>query len=322
MNIIDLHCDTLACEVLRTKGENSFQRSSGQLDIPRLKMGGSLLQCFAVYVPFGEKDVATFNIPADTSPWEFFNLAYEYYLEQLAANKADLAPVFQYDDIEKNIADGKISSMLTIEDGMLIDSKPERVRELYNKGVRLITLTWNHVNCLGYPNAVAPDKGLTAFGRETVEQMNALGIIADVSHLSDAGFYDVAATSKKPFVASHSNARAVSNVMRNLTDDMLKALGDAGGVSGLNFDDGFLGSVGGVSKCEDIVKNAKHIASKAGIEAVAFGSDFDGVGCEMEFKDCSGFPMIVKALEKAFTPREIELITHKNALRVIKENIG
>lgn len=322
MNIVDLHCDTVACEVLRTKGGNSFKSSTGQLDIPRLKIGGSLLQCFAIYIPFGEKDVSTFNIPADTAPWEFFSLAHEYYEEQLAQNAQDIAPVARYSDIEKNIADGKISAMLTIEDGMLIDGKLERIREVYDKGGRLITLTWNHVNCLGFPNAVAPDKGLTKFGKEAVEYMNGLGIIADVSHLSDAGFYDVAKTSEKPFVASHSNARAVSNVMRNLTDDMLKVLGNCGGVVGLNFDDGFLGSTGGISKCEDIVKNAKHIADKAGIEALAFGSDFDGVGCEMEFKDCSGFPMIVSALEAAFTPREVELITHKNALRVIKENIG
>ena len=229
--------------------------------------------------------------------------------------------MLRYADIERNIAAGKMSAMLTVEDGVPLEGKLSRVDEMYEKGVRLITITWNHENSLGFPNKTAPEKGLKPFGIEALARMNELGIIADCSHLSDAGFWDLVKYSKKPFVASHSNAKALCGIYRNLTDDMLRALADKGGVTGLNFSADFLVDNAHYTRVADLVRHARHIADVAGVETVALGSDFDGISSELEFKDCAGMPMIEEGLNQAFTAREVDLITHGNALRVMKDNL-
>ena len=146
--------------------------------------------------------------------------------------------------------------------------------------------------------------------------MNELGIIIDVSHLSEAGFYDVAAHSKKPFIASHSCCRALKDHSRNLTDRQLRTLAEAGGVVGVNFYDEFLGDRGGTTAVEDIVRHLLYLRDRAGIESLAFGSDFDGIVSTLEFRDYAGFPQILRALEAHFTDDEIDKITHENFLRV------
>ena len=151
-----------------------------------------------------------------------------------------------------------------------------------------------------------------------LEEMNNLGMIADVSHLSDRGFWDVAGHSKKPFVASHSNARALCDVPRNLTDEMLRALGEKGGVAGLNFASFFLVPGSSHTKISDLLRHAKYMADKAGIDAVGLGSDFDGIRSTLEFKDYTGMPMIAEALHTVFTAAEVDKITHENALRVLQ----
>ena len=136
-----------------------------------------------------------------------------------------------------------IGALLTVEEGGVLDGSMERLEQLFEKNVRLLTLTWNKDNCIGHPNHRDKEKnalGLTPFGFEVICRMEELGMIVDVSHLSDGGFYDVARTMKKPFVASHSNARALCGHPRNLTDDMLKLLAKHGGVAGLNFCPAFL----------------------------------------------------------------------------------
>ena len=121
-----------------------------------------------------------------------------------------------------------------MEEGGVLNEKQERLEELYRLGIRLITLTWNYENCLGYPNSrdgEVMNRGLKAFGLEIVERMNALGMLVDVSHLSDGGFWDCIRVSRAPIIASHSNARALCGVPRNLTDDMLRALAEKGGAA-------------------------------------------------------------------------------------------
>lgn len=133
--------------------------------------------------------------------------------------------------------------MLTVEDGRMVNGSFDRLEQLAKTGVRAIALTWNFENCFGAPNSRDPkimSKGLSAFGKEAIEAMNELGILVDVSHLSDGGFYDVAKISKKPFVATHSDCRALAAHPRNLTDDMIRLLAQKGGVSGINFAPAFL----------------------------------------------------------------------------------
>ena len=207
------------------------------------------------------------------------------------------------------------------------EGKAERLDEFYKKGVRLMSLTWNYENSVAYPNSDDPEimkKGLKPFGIETVERMNEMGMIVDISHLSDGGIYDVFKYTKKPIVASHSNARGCCNHRRNLTDDMLRLLGENGGLTGLNYCAPFMSAEAeknNLTTCEDIVRQALYIKNKAGIDALAFGSDFDGIGNELDFGDYSGMPKVIEALEKHFTPDEIDKICWKNAYRVIGESM-
>ena len=183
-------------------------------------------------------------------------------------------------------------------------------------------MTWNYPNCIGYPNFrwEHKDKGLTAFGEEVVAEMNRLGMIIDVSHLSDQGFYDVAELSGKPFIASHSNARAVTNHWRNLTDDMLRKLAEKGGVAGLNLEPEFLGEVGSV---EAMTRHVIHMINAAGIEAVAIGTDFDGCSLLTAIKDAGDMHKLWDELSKAgLSGRDMDKIMHKNVERVIRDVMG
>ncbi|MBQ3921066.1 MAG: membrane dipeptidase [Firmicutes bacterium] len=152
--------------------------------------------------------------------------------------------------------------------------------------------------------------------------MNELGIIVDTAHLSEGGFYDVAKYSKKPFIASHSCCRALCGHSRNLTDDQLKVVGDTGSVVGINFFKNFLSDTADVATVDLLVQHALHIKDKAGVEALAFGSDYDGIGdAPVEWGDVDGiYNVLVPALEKVLTDDELEKMCNGNFLRVLAEN--
>lgn len=318
MRYVDLHCDTISNVV---QSGTNLRTYDGHINIGKLQKGDALAQFFAIFIP--TNDVAA-EQNLKLSPTEFFDLIYEGYLKNLELCADVLAPAFCYDDIVKNEKAGKMSSILTIEDGVPLFGSLENLEQYYKKGVRLITLTWNYENSLAFPNSREPEKmalGLKPFGIEAVRRMNELGILIDVSHLSDGGFYDVAKYSQKPFVASHSCARALCNHPRCMTDDMLHLLGEKGGVCGINFCAGFLNEGASYTAVEDVVRHALHIRDKAGLEALALGSDFDGIGSTLEFKDYTGMPVIERALAKHFTPSELDKIAQGNALRVIRESM-
>lgn len=312
--IVDLHCDTITCRVAHSKGQDRLKASGGHLDIPRLQTGGALLQCFAIFAP--AQPVGELSSVGGT-PEAVYQESHAWFTRELEENRESMGPVRCMEDVARNQAQGKISAMLTLEDGAVI-REVSQVDQLYAQGVRMVALTWNFPNGLGHPNSTDPTEmgqGLTPLGRAVVERMEEVGMVVDVSHLSDGGFWDVAAQCKRPFVASHSNARALTDHPRNLTDSMLKALADHGGVVGLNFYNLFLGEAGDTT-CEAILRHAQHIRKVAGVEALALGSDFDGISCGLEFKDYAGYPRLLRALERCFTPRELDRITHENALRV------
>lgn len=318
---VDLHCDTIVCEVMKSRGRKRLRcNPAGQLDLMRLKKAGALVQAFALFIERDGFERGYTDEPL--TPWQFFLQAADWYERELADNADLLAPVLAYGDIAAAAACGKIGALLTVEDAMPLAGDLARLEEMFRRGVRLITLTWNHENSLGFPNATAPGAGLKPFGIEALARMNELGIVADVSHLSDAGFWDVSKHAKKPFVASHSNARALCPAMRNLTDDMLRALAKNGGVTGLNYASYFLTENGHYTYTMDLVRNARYIADVAGVETVALGSDFDGIGGTLEFGDCAGVPLLKEALHRVFTAREVDLITHRNALRVLRDNLS
>ena len=317
--VIDLHADTPDVALARYRDQsNTLQKSHGHIDLPRLRQGGSLLQAMAIFAPAQPMEY----MPREATPAWIFDRVYTAYQAALKEYADEVRPVYAYEDIRRNQAAGKLSFLLTLEDGAVVDGKMEKLDELAEKGVRVITLTWNYENCFGSPNSAAPEKmtrGLTAFGKEAVQYMQERNVIVDVSHLSDGGFWDVAQLCKKPFVATHSNCRALCGHRRNLTDEMLRTLADHGGVAGINFCAPFLAEGANFARTEDMVRHMQHMKNVAGIETIALGSDFDGIDNEIEFGDCAGLPQLFQACEKVFTPRELDLITHENALRVLRD---
>lgn len=324
MRVVDMHCDTIL-ELLTHKEKNLYANDLS-IDLEKLKKGNYLLQNFALFT-----DQKTLQIPEQQTM-----RLYDTYCAQMEKYKNIIMPVYSYADIEKNDANGKISSLLTLEDGGVCFNDLAMLRNYYRMGVRMIALTWNYENGIGYPNLSMKDMdgnkpnykrnvdtihGLTPFGISYVKEMEKLGIVIDVSHLNDAGFYDVLKYTTKPFVASHSNARSVCNVARNMSDDMILKLAARGGVMGINFCGSFLADRQDHKSCiEDMVKHILYIKNLAGIDVIGLGTDFDGINCPLEIKDASHMSLLEEALYKAgLNKEEVEKIFYKNVLRVYKE---
>lgn len=308
MNLIDFHCDT----ILKIYENNSnLKNNEFSIDIEKLKKANSLAQFFALFIDFkSTKDPLQ----------KCLNMLDKFYAE-VDKNKDSIAGARNYDDLMLNKSQGKISAFLTIEEGGVLKGSLSNLRNFHRLGVKLITLTWNFPNEIGYPNIdyKYQRKGLTPFGIELVEEMNKLNMIVDVSHLSDGGFYDVAKYSKAPFIASHSNAREITKNPRNLTNDMIKILAEKGGIVGLNFFGKFLGG-GEFSKVDDMITHVKHIVNVGGIGVLSLGSDFDGIDSTLEIEDMSEIYKLADSLKKdGFSQDDIEKIFHKNALRFLKE---
>lgn len=325
--IFDLHCDTfMKFRHAKARGE-IYHLNDAPLMINEQKLvaGGYFAQCFAMFTNKAEDDCY--------AECKKMIEAYESELEKSTV----LRKVLKYSDFEDNARAGKISAVLTMEDASPIETSMEKLHEFYNAGIRMIGFTWNYVNDVGHPNmrregnVVMTDihvpetqKGLTEFGKACVKEMNALGMVIDVSHLSDKGFYDVIQLSEKPIMASHSNARSVCAHVRNLTDDMLCRLADNGGVMGMNYAAPFIDDDAdrGKKTVEGVLRHMQYIKKKIGADHIGLGSDFDGIGNGIELCEASKMPLLVQAMDRAgFTDGEIEKITYKNALRVFKENI-
>lgn len=358
MKIVDMHCDTISALLAQRRAgkESRLQENNCHVDLKRMRESGYLLQNFALFV----------NKKSGCDPWEEVLAQLEVFEEALWDNGDLIAPVTKYEDIAANENTGRMSALLTVEEGAVCGGELGKLRTLYDKGVRMLTLTWNYPNELGYPNLIreaglaaweknselkncgltgdayiekqrkadqllqnylnTPDTehGLTQKGREFVAEMEALGMIPDVSHLSDAGFYDVLRETHRPFVASHSNARAVCPCVRNLTDDMIRALGERGGVAGLNFCADFLcqkpAGEPNPGTIADIVAHAKHIVNVGGIECLGLGSDFDGIDTHAELPGVQSMPLLWDALEQSgFFPSQVDKIFSENVLRLYRE---
>lgn len=314
MKYIDFHIDTLMRWV-NAKATSDLPASVDlwtndyHVDIERLLKSNYAAQFFACFICFEDKPI--FKV----SHYDDALKSIDIFHEQISKHPEKIALARSYQNYVDNMNKNKLSAFLTVEEGGIIDGKIERIDELFNKGVRAITLTWNYENCIGFPNIEYKhkDDGLKPFGIEAVERMNDLGIIVDVSHLSDAGFYDVCKYSKRPFLATHSNARAICDHSRNLTDEMIKMLANKGGMTGLNFAGAFL-QKGGPSTIEAMLKHLRHLINVGGLEVIGIGTDLDGIGGELEIDSAGKIHMLSEAMDKAgFTTNEIEAICYKNA---------
>lgn len=317
MRLIDMHCDTVLGLM---HGENvNLKKNALCVDLEKMRQADSMAQFFACFIymkRFQGNDR--------------FAQGYQHALKMIARAKEEFAKypeeivlTTSFDEMMQNEQAGKMSAILTVEEGGVIDGKMENLEELYRQGIRLITLTWNEENCLGFPNskdANVMNQGLKPFGIEVVERMNELGMIVDVSHLSDGGFWDTIKYSKKPVIASHSNARTLCNHQRNLTDEMIRALAEKGGVSGINFYPYFLNE-NGKATIDDLIRHIEHLYYVGGEDFVAMGTDFDGFDDgELDIKHLGEIPYLYEALKKRkFNDSQIEKFWHKNAMRVMKE---
>lgn len=325
MKIIDLHCDTICVidRFNRKKNENiSLIENSLQIDEKKLISGNYFAQCFAMFVFLeGENPFEACVNEIDT----FYQKIEECENIKLALN---------YDDLIKNNTDNKVSAILTIEEGGVCKGNLSFLNIFYRLGIRMICLNWNFENEIGFPNYgkfiedkpdyITPNikDGLTEFGFTMVKRMNELGMIVDVSHLSDKGFWDVLNTSSKPIVASHSNARGVCKHVRNLTDEMIIALHKKGGVMGMNYCASFLNDDETIGKntIDCLIEHIIYIKNLVGVDVIALGSDFDGINPDIELKDASYMVGFVERLvQEGFSKDEIDKICYLNALRVFKE---
>ncbi len=320
MKYIDMHCDTITAFPY---GEDiALYSNTKQVDVTKLLQGGAMAQFFAIFLS-PQAELAELGVLVSDS--EYFQVHCDKFYQELAKHSDIIATAGCYSDIIKNKSMGKISAVLTLEDGRILANNMDNLKWLYDCGVRSISLTWNYENCIAYPNSLDNNimqKGLKPFGIELVEAMNNMGMIIDVSHLSDGGFYDVAKYSKKPFVATHSNSRAVINHPRNLTDDMIKVLAEKGGVTGLNFCSLFMNTSGGEvpTSIADIIAQAKHIVNVGGMDCLAIGGDLDGIHDTPEITSSADMPQLFHALGKAgFCSSDIEKIAHKNVERVLRD---
>ena len=330
MKVIDMHCDTI---MVLMNGKDELRKSNNMIDLEKMQKGNYLLQCFAMFVPYVSK-----NKEEKYSPFEYCNKMIDKYYLELDKNQDLISPAFTSADIEKNIKDGKMTALLTIEEGGVCLGNIEFLRNFYRLGVRMMTLTWNFKNEIATPNidyfAIDRDKvrgadvlpnvtdGLTEFGIEVVKEMNKLGMVIDCSHLGDKGFYDVIKYSTKPIVCSHSCSRSVCNHPRNMTDDMLFKLKENGGVVGINYCQGFIKSEKTLATIKDVVKHIVYIRDLIGIDYIGLGSDFDGISNEnIELKDATMMGRLIDELRaQGFSEDDIDKICYKNVLRVFKEN--
>lgn len=309
MNFIDFHCDTAS--LLLEFQDKNLRSSDLKVDIEKLQKGNAAAQFFALFIHEDKKETLYNKCVRMLD-----NLK-----KEMELNKNEIMLCRNFSDYTEARKLEKIAGFITIEEGEAIEGDMDKLRFFKEQGVSLMTLTWNYENHIGYPNYQYKNQfsGLKPFGIEVVEEMNRLGMLIDVSHLSDRGFWDVINHSKYPIIASHSNARVAWDHSRNLTDEMIKTLSDKGGVTGINFCNNFLGN-SEVSSIADMVRHIKHIKNIGGIDCIALGSDFDGIENEVEIKDASEMGNLIFALEKeGFTQNEIEKIFFKNGERIIKD---
>jgi membrane dipeptidase len=247
--------------------EGPLAGNSRQIDLDRLPADISLCQCFAVYTNDRFRGAKAIEKSEET---------FARFKHNMGAYPDRIRQVLTPADIDEAFAAKRTAAMLTVENLSILAGDVDRVDLLAERGVRIASLTWNGDNELGGGVGGDPERGLADFGREAISRMEALGIVADVSHTNLKTFWDMASAAGKPFIATHSNCLSICGHKRNLSDDQIREIGKSGGLIGLNFEQSFIRDDGNVRDWSDLLRHVERIAELAGDRIPALGSDFDG----------------------------------------------
>ncbi len=346
--VFDGHNDVLLNLYLpeRGHGRSFFEESEqGHIDLPRARRGGFGGGFFAIFVP---------PPPAERQPWQATftrtDTGYEMllappidptYAQQTAISvmallfrleeeaRGQLKVVRTAQEIETCLHDGVLAAILHFEGAEAIDTDLDALEVFYRAGLRSLGIVWSRPNIFGhgvpfkYPHTPDTGPGLTDAGKRLVTACNRLGIMIDLSHLNEQGFWDVAALSEKPLVATHSNVHAISHTTRNLTDKQLDAIKESNGMVGLNFGVTDLredGDHNSETPLTVMIRHIDYLVERIGIDHVGFGSDFDGTTISDAIKDVSGLPNFITALrDHGFDDSALRKLTHENWIRVLRE---
>ena len=340
--IFDGHNDTIL-QMHRSKlkdEERSFlvRSDQGHIDLPRAREGGLGGGFFAIFTPNDKAppDAASIEKTLDSPMPPALDQAYAHqFVTALAANlfrleaeaEGQIKIVRTVDELSACLDQGTLAMIFHIEGAEAIDPQLDALHVLYQAGLRSLGIVWSRHNAFGYgvpfkfPNHPDSGPGLTDAGRELVRSCNQLGILIDLSHLNEKGFWDVANLSDAPLVATHSGAHALCNSARNLTDKQLEAIAETGGLVGVNFHVGFLredGKNDADTPISEIVRHVNYLVDKMGIDHVALGSDFDGATMPQELGDVAGLPKLVAALRAdGYDDEALRKIAHENWIRVL-----
>ncbi len=344
--IFDGHNDTLLNlhRPKRGEGRSLFERSDlGHIDLPRAREGGFGGGFFACYVPNPEDDGWTeesaltitengyevADAPAVDPAYarehadELVSLLFEIEAEADGA----LRVVRTADEVERCLESGVLAAILHFEGAENLGPDPGALEDLYGVGLRSLGLVWSRPNAYAsgvpfrFPASPDTGPGLTEAGRELVRECNRLGVLIDLSHINERGFWDVAKLSEAPLVATHSNAHALCPTTRNLTDRQLDAIRESDGMVGVNFAVAFLredGADEGDTPLDVVVGHVDYLVERVGIDRVGFGSDFDGAKVPVEIGDVSGLPKLLAVLRKrGYNEAALKKLAHENWLRVL-----
>jgi membrane dipeptidase len=295
--------------------KENLNSNNCHIDLERMKDLGNCVQVFAAFI-----DPSYCQAYAMKRAIQIIDKFYQ----QISLYSNDVMSCCHYGDIIKAANESKVAAILSIEGGDALQGDLSALRMFYKLGVRSICLTWNHRNEIadGVADSMT-NGGLTPFGREVIKEMNLLGMLIDLSHISEKGFWDVLEQTEKPILVSHSNSKKLCNHGRNLTDEQIIAVSNNKGVIGINLYPVFLNNSGKAS-LKDVISHIEYIASLSGIENIGFGADFDGI--EITPDDIAGIQhldRIINELHKLNYPNDfIEKFAGKNFLRVFKEVCG
>lgn len=305
--VFDGHCDTILRCYQRDGG---FRKNGGHLDLERMGSYGGWAQFFAC---FGEPE----DMPGKPL-WQVFQEEVALFRREMRENEALIVQCRTAQEIEDAWSQGKRAAVLSAEGAELLDCDLEKLEIAYGWGVRAVNLTWNHENALSGTNVERPERGLTEQGKRFVQRMQELGMLVDVSHLSDPGFWDVIELAEKPIFASHSNSRKLCPHPRNLTDEQFTAIIKNHGTAGLNMCDEFLGETPTV---DTVVAHVEHWFGLGGEENVSLGGDWDGISHPPA--GINGIQDLYKLAERLlqmnYPEERVDGIFYQNLMRVVRE---